>query len=200
MAKKKPTAKQVAWITPDLRPLAVEIADLKLDPKNARAHDDPNINSIKASLQRFGQRKPIVVNRRNKNIEAGNGSLVAAQQLGQTHIAVVWVEDDATTQTGYAIADNRTSELATWDDARLAEAIVMLETEAPDLYGDLLLAELAADLDLHEEPELVDPEPQVDRAAELQEQWGTETGQLWIIASATWVHCPKCNKLHRMKT
>ena len=142
MAKKKPsntkpTAKQVAWITADLRPLAVAIAEVKLDPKNARAHDDPNINAIVASLREFGQRKPIVVNRRNQCVEAGNGALLAARLLKHTHIAVVWVEDDDSTQTGYAIADNRTAELAAWDDDRLAVAITMLETEAPDLYGDL---------------------------------------------------------------
>jgi hypothetical protein len=42
------------------------------------------------------------------------------------------------------------------------------------------------------------PEPQIDRAAELQKKWGTEPGQLWTIASKTVppvkvVKCPHCN-------
>jgi len=142
--KAPPADDALAWITPDLRPLAIAISDVAQDPKNARTHDDPNIQAIKTSLAQFGQRKPIVVNRANNQVEAGNGTLVAAHQLGHTHIAAVWVEDDETTQTGYALADNRTAELAAWDDERLAEAIALVEATSRELYDDLLLDELAA--------------------------------------------------------
>tara|TARA_R110000822_G_scaffold58847_1_gene146941 strand:+ start:78 stop:248 length:171 start_codon:yes stop_codon:yes gene_type:complete len=37
------------------------IASLMLDPANVRTHDSKNLESIKASLARFGQQKPIVV-------------------------------------------------------------------------------------------------------------------------------------------
>jgi hypothetical protein len=39
--------------------------------------------------------------------------IAAAQQLGWTHIAVVWVDDDDITATAFALADNRTGDLGT---------------------------------------------------------------------------------------
>lgn len=37
------------------------IADLRVDPENARAHDDRNLAAIKKSLEEFGQQKPIEI-------------------------------------------------------------------------------------------------------------------------------------------
>jgi hypothetical protein len=110
------------------------IGELTLDPKNARKHDGINIDSIAASLDKFGQQKPIVVNKAGV-ILAGNGTYQAAVKLGWTEITVAQVPDnwDAKTQAAYAIADNRTAELATWDNPILLEAL----TDLPD---DLLAA------------------------------------------------------------
>lgn len=93
-----------------------KIADLTADPKNARKHDQSNLASIRASLEKFGQRKPIVIDASGK-ILAGNGTVEAAKQLGWTEISAVEVPadwDDATAKA-YAIADNRTAELADWN-------------------------------------------------------------------------------------
>ena len=137
--KPKPAAGELAFIAEDLRPLAVEISGLTLDPRNARKHDEGNLSAIAASLRQFGQVKPIVVNRDTKIIEAGNGTFLAAQTLGWSHLAVVFVEHDAAAARGYAIADNRTAELATWDDEMLAGLLEEMQTDSPDLYNDLLL-------------------------------------------------------------
>jgi len=37
-----------------------------------------------------------------------------------------------------------------------------------------------------------DPEPQLDRAAELQKQWGTEAGQVWLIPGKAGTHRVMC--------
>ena len=50
----------------------------------------------------------------NGKVEKGNGTLRAAKQLGWSHVAVLWVEDDPATAAGYGIADNRTGELSGW--------------------------------------------------------------------------------------
>lgn len=133
---------ELDWIAADLRPLAVAIGDLKLDPRNARSHSEQNLLAIERSLREFGQLKPIVVHRESKTVEAGNGLLTAARRLGWSHLAVVWVEHDGTAQRGFSIADNRTAELADWDDAILGDLIGQLEGDAPDLFQDLLLADL----------------------------------------------------------
>jgi hypothetical protein len=39
----------------------------------------------------------------------------AARDLGWSHLAVVFTDDDPVTAAGFSIADNRTAELAEWD-------------------------------------------------------------------------------------
>lgn len=129
-------------ICPQLQSLAVPIADLVPDPENAREHNADNIRAIAASLRKFGQLKPIIAHRETHRIEAGNGTLRAAQSLGWTELAVVWVDHDQASATGFAIADNRTAELATWNVETLMALAEEMETSLPDLYEDLLLAEL----------------------------------------------------------
>lgn len=120
-------------IAQPLRPLAVPVADLTPDPANARLHPDRNLDAIEASLRVYGQRKPIVVRREGMVVEAGNGTLEAAKRMGWTHVAAVLVDDDSVTATGYAIADNRTAELAVWDEEALARLLSELQTEEVDL-------------------------------------------------------------------
>jgi len=106
-------------IVTDLQPLAVSIDALTPAERNPRRGD---VEAIKRSYQRFGQRKPIVVSRETSEIVAGNHQYQAAVELGWTEIAVVWVDDDPETQTAYAIADNRIGQLGEWDVSALIEA------------------------------------------------------------------------------
>lgn len=93
----------------------VSISKLNLDPDNARKHDERNICTIKASLQRFGQLKPIVVQREGMLIRAGNGTVQAAQELGWKRIAAIVVDMTNEEATAFALADNRSSELGQWN-------------------------------------------------------------------------------------
>jgi ParB-like chromosome segregation protein Spo0J len=108
----------------------VAIADLSLDPANVRRHPERNLAEIRASLRRFGQRKPVVATRAGTVI-AGNGTVMAAGQIGWTHVDVVRTDLQGAEATAYAIADNRTSELASWDQEALANVLGSLE----DLEG-----------------------------------------------------------------
>lgn len=172
-------AGSLSHIVEGLRPLAVAISELSLDPRNARKHGDSNLASIKTSLARFGQRKPVVVNRRNGQVEAGNGTVVAAKSLGWTHLAAVYVDDDPQAQSGFALADNRTAELAEWDDVVLQQLLSEVEANDSELFDALLLAELAAPKHADAGP----AEPQLDRAAELRAKWDTAPGQLWKLGN-----------------
>lgn len=108
------------------------ISSLTPDPRNARKHDPRNIQAIADSLSRFGQRKPIVV--ADGIVIAGNGTLEAAKSLGWTHIETVDASDlSVSDRRAYAIADNRTAELAEWDDAALAEQLNDLAADGVDL-------------------------------------------------------------------
>ena len=97
-----------------------EIKDLKFDPNNARTHSNKNLVAIKESLRKFGQIKPIVINAENV-VVAGNGTLQAAKELGWTQIQTVQIPADWDMEKikAYAIADNRSGELAEWNFPQL---------------------------------------------------------------------------------
>jgi 16S rRNA G966 N2-methylase RsmD len=112
----------------DLRIETVEIASLTFDPSNARKHDGKNLEAIAGSLKLFGQRKPIVVTPDNI-VVAGNGTLEAAKTLGWSEIVIArtpigWTWDQI---KAFALADNRTAELAEWDDKILADQLLELD-------------------------------------------------------------------------
>jgi len=160
MAKKRPEADSTPGPPPDpaevlahiveqLRPLAVPLDSLVPDPINARTHDERNLDAIRGSLAAYGQRKPVVVNRRTGVVAAGNGTLRAALALGWTHLTAVFVDDDPLTATGFAIADNRTAELAGWDEGILLKLLAEVEGPNPELTRmlDDLAASFQAELD-----------------------------------------------------
>lgn len=121
-----------------LRTRAVKIEQLHSDPQNVRTHDVKNIEAIARSLASFGQRKPVVVARANGGalvVIAGNGTMEAAKSLGWTELTVAEVPEDwdADKARAYAIADNRTAELADWDKVGLASALLELDAVGWDL-------------------------------------------------------------------
>lgn len=116
---------------PALEVVSLPVAELMADPANARRHDERNLAAIKASLAKFGQQKPIVVGADGVVI-AGNGTLAAAMVLGWPTIACVRSELAGSMAVGYAIADNRTAELAAWDDDALAETLKGLRLDGID--------------------------------------------------------------------
>lgn len=125
MPKGKP---KLTHIERSIRTLAVPIDSVKEDPRNARRHPRRNLDEIRASLSRFGQVKPIVIDSAGRVI-AGNGMLRAAKLLGWREIAAVRTRLTGTMADAFGIADNRTGELSEWDDAALAELIRELQAE-----------------------------------------------------------------------
>ena len=112
----------------------ISVADLSLDPSNVRKHSRRNLDAIKASLRKFGQQKPIVVDAKGI-VLAGNGTLTAAQELGWTEIQIVRTELAGVEATAFAIADNRTAELAEWEEDGLAKVLESLKVEDADLLA-----------------------------------------------------------------
>lgn len=102
----------------------LQIKDLTPDPANARQHDEKNLKAIQGSLKEFGQRKPIVITE-DGVIVAGNGTVEAAKRLGWLEIQAVTVPGDWTPEQtkAFALADNRTAELAAWNSEILSEQI-----------------------------------------------------------------------------
>lgn len=161
-----------------LSTLAVPISSLSPMPGNPRIGD---VDAVAASLDRFGQRKPIVVRASDRTIVAGNHTWKAAQQLGWSEIAALLVDDDEATAQAFALADNRTAELGSYDEQLLLELIRSVADADPAMlldtgWSDEAITELVKRI----EPFLPDVPPS-DDAPEPPEQPFTKSGDVWIL-------------------
>jgi hypothetical protein len=109
------------------------IARLRLYARNARTHDADQVAKIAASMAEFGWTVPCLVADDGELI-AGHGRVLAAMQLGLTEVPVIRLShlDDAE-RRAYRIADNKLTELGTWDEALLLEELRGLMAEDFDL-------------------------------------------------------------------
>ena len=93
----------------------VLISDLKLDPKNARKHNPKNLETVKYSLEKYGQQKNIVIDSAG-NVVAGNGTVMAAKELGWSKLLANVTDLKGKDLIAYGLVDNRSAELAEWDE------------------------------------------------------------------------------------
>jgi DNA modification methylase len=153
---------------------SLPIDKLKFDPTNARKHSNINLSAIAESLKQFGQRKPIVITSENV-IVAGNGTVEAARLLGLTDVDVVRVPKDwsADQVKAFALADNRTAELAEWNPEVLSAQLLELDEAGFDIEA------LGFDLQVEEvKAKIVD-----DEIPELAETAITKAGDLWVLGN-----------------
>ena len=99
------------------------IGDLKPDPANPRRHSKKQIRQIADSIETFGFNVPILIDAERKVI-AGHGRLLACHELGWTEVPTLCLDHLTPAQArAFMIADNRLSEIASWDDRLLAEQL-----------------------------------------------------------------------------
>lgn len=142
-------------IIEQLRPFIVSIDKVKPDPKNIRLHPDQNIAALKKSLEVYGQRKPIIVNKNTGYIEAGNGLYNAAKTLGWNEIAAIFIDDNRETASAYGIMDNQSAILANWDLPNLKDILNELDSRAFNLSSTGFSYEEISDL-------LAEPDHNID--------------------------------------
>jgi hypothetical protein len=146
------------------------------DPANARLHPERNLEAIKASLARFQQVEPLLLQKRSGRLIAGHGRLEAMHALGWTEAEIVELDVDDTTATALAIALNRSGETATWDVAALTRLIDSLKDEFP--IGDLGFDQKALD-DLLSE--ITPIEVEQDEVPAPPDAATTRTGDVWVL-------------------
>jgi DNA modification methylase len=159
------------------------IEDLKLDPANPRVHTAQQVRQIARSIEAFGFNVPVLVDT-NLRVVAGHGRIMAAKKLGCTEIPTIRIDHLSEAQVrAFAIADNRLSEIATWDDKLLAEQLKALSEVELDF--DLEVTGFAmGEIDLRIEGLEVTPVGTPDPGDELPPAAGpqvTRAGDLWLL-------------------
>jgi ParB-like chromosome segregation protein Spo0J len=115
---------------------AVEMRDLSaLTPweGNPRHHSEDQIHKIAASIREFGWTIPVVVDTKG-TILAGHGRVMAAYELNLKRVPVItargWSESQ---KRAYVLADNKLTELSTWNQEALTEELQRLVTDGFDI-------------------------------------------------------------------
>ena len=101
----------------------IPIDSVEEHPENARLGD---LEVIKESITRFGQVKPIIVQQSSNFVIAGNNVRKAMIELGETEVNAVFHDVDDETAKAYLLADNRTSDRASYNQEKLYESLESL--------------------------------------------------------------------------
>ena len=109
--------------------------------KNPRRNDDA-VEYVANSIQEFGWKQPIVIDR-DGVIIAGHTRYKAAQRLGFESVPCLIADDLTEDQVrAYRLADNKVSDFAVWDNKLLLEE---LELIPDDLFTGFDVSELFND-------------------------------------------------------
>lgn len=103
----------------------VELKSLKTHPKNARRRS--NVDDLKKSLLVNSQYKPLIVNKRNNYIVAGNHTFQAMEALGWRECHVVFLDLSEAEELRILAVDNRSSDVGFYDIDALDELQRQLE-------------------------------------------------------------------------
>lgn len=156
----------------------IPVTQLKPNPRNPRVNDAA-VDAVARSIQEFGFNNPIVTDG-DLNIAAGHTRLKAARKLGMETVPVIRVPGLVGSKfTGYTIADNKTAEIAGWDEDLLAQIVSELNLEADFDLGSLGFddSELTKLLDTSVE----DEDDKEDDAPPLPEVPVSKPGDLYIL-------------------
>lgn len=121
-----PPDADLSHIVKPLRPFAVHVASLIMDPRNPQLHDARNLKAIADSLRRFGQDQPLIYRRKDGVIIKGNGRYMAARtKLRWEWIAAIAMDDPVVEAAARGVADNQASRLSDVDDTLMG---IVLQT------------------------------------------------------------------------
>jgi DNA modification methylase len=163
-----------------------DLSALTPDPRNARSHGERNLELIALSLQEVGAARSIVVDE-DGVVLAGNATVEAARQAGIARVRVIDADGSelvAVRRSGLspeqkrrlALLDNRTAELAEWDNDVLAS--LATDTDLSGLWDDGELADL---LGSESAPRQILADP--DAIPDVPEEAVTRPGDLWLLGS-----------------
>jgi DNA modification methylase len=160
------------------------IDDMKPDPANARQHSKKQILKLANSIETFGFNVPVLVDA-ELNVVAGHGRLAACRSLDLVEVPTLCLDHLSPAQLrAFMIAENRLTELATWDDRLLAQQLKDLSLSGLDFSLEVTGFEMA-EIDLRIESLEDLPVPDDDPADALPEPPASpvlsKNGDIWLL-------------------
>lgn len=149
---------------------SVKIKEIKPYDRNAKKHDDTQINNVAESIRQFGFVQPIVIDS-NGVIVIGHCRFEAAKRLKYAEVPCIMVDDLTPEQVdALRIVDNKTNE-SPWDIDLLTEELQDLDLSMFDFAWDLM-EETAEATEITE-----DEAPEVDKTNDPISKFG----QIWKL-------------------
>lgn len=154
------------------------------NPLNWRIHPKAQREALTGVLSEVGWVQSVIVNRTTGNVIDGHARIEEALKLGdETPVPFVEVElsEDEEQKilltldpiSAMAAADKQNLDALLQDVSTASSAVADMLTELAEKNGLEYGATIGGDLE--------DVEPQVDRADELRQKWGVESGQIWQL-------------------
>ncbi len=152
--------------------------------KNARRHPNKQREALRGSLNAVGWVAPVIVSARSGKLLDGHARIEEALSRDEAQpVPFVKVDVSEAEENLILASFDPITGLATYD--REALDLLLRETSTGEAALQELMSELAAANELYVDPpsagEPSDAEPQIDRAAELNEKWQVKTGDLFQI-------------------
>ncbi len=156
------------------------ISSLHLYVGNARTHSRQQIRQIADSIRTFGFTNPVLIDEEHI-ILAGHGRVMAAKQLGMTHVPTVRLDHLTPGQRrAYVLADNKLALNAGWDRDLLAiELQGLIDIDFDLEVTGFSLAEIDVTLDAARNSDPATPDGPADAIPPLPEDPVTQRGDLW---------------------
>lgn len=106
--------------------IEIETGKMKLNPKNPRKNDSA-VDTVAKSIEKYGFKNPLIADS-NLVVYCGNTRLKAARKLKLSTVPVI-IADDLTHEQirEYALIDNKSGEIAEWDNDLLWEELEELD-------------------------------------------------------------------------
>jgi DNA modification methylase len=161
------------------------LSELKLNPNNPKTHTAGQLRHLAESIRGFGFNVPILIDT-NSQVVAGHGRVLAARRLELAEVPTICLAHLSKAQArAFAIADNRLTEIATWDDQLLAEELKALSLLDLDFNLEITGFHLA-EIDLRIASLDAEPKAEDPTEAEVEPAAGppvSSPGDLWVLGN-----------------
>lgn len=177
----------------------IDINHVVPHPNNPRVHPKKQIRQIAQSIEAFGFRMPVIIDQ-DSRLVCGHARVEASKLLKMTLIPAIRVTDlDDAKIRALMIADNRLTEISTWDDQLLGEHLKVLSDLDLNFdiecigfdYGEIEQRILGIEDALAGE-EITEPDSADDLPDDQTIASVTQPGDLWILGDGDHAHRVLC--------
>jgi DNA modification methylase len=153
------------------------------NPKNWRRHPKAQANALRGIYAEIGVADSLMT----RELPDGRLMLIDGHLRAETapdmKVAVLVTDLDEAESEKLMLLLDPLAGLAEADPDRVWDLLATVTTSDADVQELLMMIAEQASCELPDPGTLIDPEPQIDKAEELQRKWCTASGQVWQIGS-----------------